>query len=84
MIVSALPETVPKADGVNVTEIVQDLPAARDEPQVVLLTANGLPVPVEMLVMEIAAVVFTVTLFAVAVLFTTTLPKLKLVGLSDT
>ena len=85
-LIVSVPEIVPKAVGVNVTEIVQFLLAPRDEPQVVLLTANGLPIPVVMLVMEIAAAVLfvTVTLLAALVLLTATLPKLRLVVLRDT
>jgi hypothetical protein len=82
----SVPEMAPTAAGVNVKEIVQDLPAARDEPQVVLLTANGPPVPVVMPVMEMAAVVLlaTVAFFAVLVLLTAILPKERLAGETDT
>jgi hypothetical protein len=65
---------------------VQLFAAPSDEPQVELLTANALPVPVEMLIMEIAAVVLfvNVTFLAALVLFTATLPKLRVVRFSDT
>jgi len=89
-----LPESVtvsvplmgPTAVGVNVKEIVQDLPAASRETQVVLLTANGPPVPVVMRVMEMAAVVLfvTVAFFAALVLLIKRLPKERLVGETDT
>jgi hypothetical protein len=81
----SVPDAVPTVVGVNVTEIVQFLPAAREEPQV-LFTAKGLPVPVAMLLMEIAAVVLFVRVkfLAALVLLTATLPKLRLVVLSDT
>jgi hypothetical protein len=78
-VIVSVPVTVPKAVGAKVTEIVQDLPAARDEPQVVLLTAKGLPVAVVMPVMEIVAVFVTVTFLAALVLLTATFPKLRLV-----
>ena len=85
-VIVSVPDTAPKVVGAKVTEIVQDLLAARDEPQVVLLTAKGLPVPVVILVMEIAAVVLfvTVTFLAALVLLTAMLPKLRLAVFSDT
>jgi hypothetical protein len=72
--------------GVKVTEIVQDFRAPSEEPQVVLLTAKGPPVPAVTPVMETAAVVLLVivALFAVLVLLTATLPKERLVGETDT
>jgi hypothetical protein len=77
-----VPDTVPKAVGVNTTATVQLFPAARDEPHVVLLTANGLPVPVLIPVIETAPVValVTVVFFAAEVLLTATLPNDRLVG----
>ena len=80
----SVPEAVPTAVGVNVTEIVQ-LPAASDELHVVLLIANGLPVPV-LPVMEMVALelLVTVTFFAALGLLTATLPKERLAGETDT
>jgi hypothetical protein len=85
-VIVSVPVTVPKAVAAKVTEIVQDLPAARDGPHVVLETANGLPVFVGViLVMEIAAAVLfvTVTFLAALVLLTAILPKLSVVGVTD-
>lgn len=84
-LIASVPDAAPKADGVNATEIAQDFPAPSDEPQVVLLTANGLPVAVVMLVMGIAAVVLfvTVAFLATLALLTATLPKLRLAGLTE-
>ena len=81
-----VPDAAPKAVGVNVTEIVQLLCEASVEPQVVLATANGLPVLMPMLVMEIVAAVplVIVAFLEVLVLFTATFPKGKLVGETDT
>ena len=85
-LIVSVPDAAPKADGVNVTGIVQDLPAPSDVPQVVLLTANGLPVPTVMLVMEIAAAVLfvRVAFLGALVLLTAPLPKLRLAGLAET
>ena len=85
-VIVSVPETATKAVGVNVTVIVLNFPAASEEPQVVLLTAKGPPVPAVMPIMETAAVVLLVivALFAVLVLLTATLPKERLVGETDT
>jgi hypothetical protein len=82
-VIVSVPDADPKAVGVNVTEIVQLLPAPSDEPHVVLLIANGPAVPV---VMEMEAVVLllTVAFFAALLLLTGTLPKERLVGDRET
>jgi hypothetical protein len=81
-----VPDEVPKAIGVNVRETVQLLREASVEPQVVIATANGLPVLMAMLVMEIVAAVplVIVAFLEVLVLLTATLPKDRLVGETDT
>jgi hypothetical protein len=81
-----VPDAAPKAVGANVREILQLLREDSVELQVVLLTANGLPAFVLMLEIEIVAVVplVSVAILEVLVLLTATLPKDKLVGVTDT
>src|SRR5579863_5634266 len=78
-----VPVAAPVAVGLKVTLIVQLLLAASEVPQL-LVSAKAPLTAMLLMVMALEVPLFSVTLCAVLVVFTVTLPKDRLVGLSET
>lgn len=78
-----VPVAAPVAVGLNVTLMLQELFAASEVPQVLVSAKTPLTAMLP-IAMALEVPLFNVMVCAVLVVFTVTLPKLKLVGLSAT
>ena len=82
-LIVTVPDAAPVTVGVKVTEIVHFFPAATEVPHV-FVCANGPLVVMLVIESETAPVLVSVTFFVVLVVLTTTFPKVRDVGESET
>jgi len=83
-VIVSVPGRVPNAVGVNVTLIMQFAPAAKLAPQGLLEMAKSPEIVIELIVRTALPVLVSVTVFAALRVFSTWLPKSRLVGASPT